>query len=106
MVERMFWRHISPPIVFYSRVANTFTDPNEILKLINLSASDISYLAEEYKKVKSVLEERYKEVKLSYPANFAVAEGSSYLIYSLIRAFKPDIVVESGVANGHSTFLY
>lgn len=105
IVEKVFRKYISPPIVFYSTIANTFTDPNEILKTVNLTASDFSFLAEEYKKVRSSLEERYKEVKLSYPANFAIAEGSSYLIYSLIRIFKPDIVVESGVANGHSTFI-
>ena len=52
-----------------------------------------------------VLRQRLHTAKLLYPLNFGLGERSSFLIYCLIREIKPKIIIETGVANGISTFF-
>jgi predicted O-methyltransferase YrrM len=59
----------------------------------------------EYGPLRLKLEERYKEIDLSYPRTTALEESSSLLVYSIARIMKPTIIFETGVANGHSTYL-
>jgi predicted O-methyltransferase YrrM len=49
--------------------------------------------------------ERYKTVTLTYGAAFAIEEGSAFLMYALVRLLSPSVVLETGVANGHSSAL-
>jgi predicted O-methyltransferase YrrM len=44
-----------------------------------------------------------KNKKLPYPDNWAVSKKSALLLYSLVREKKPEVVLETGVANGFST---
>jgi methyltransferase family protein len=58
--------------------------------------------------VRQQLKSRYEltdQLQLAYPANWAVEERSAFALYSLIRALNPQTVVETGVANGHSSFV-
>jgi predicted O-methyltransferase YrrM len=41
----------------------------------------------------------------SYPDYFAVSRESALLLYSVVRSRRPGVVLESGVANGVSTWL-
>lgn len=52
--------------------------------------------------------QRRENVQVSsntHPKNWAVAEQASFLLYTLVRLTKPSVVLETGVANGHSTFF-
>ena len=51
------------------------------------------------------IRQKHEIMDLNYPREFAVESNSAFLIYSLVRLLKPDKVVETGVANGHSTFF-
>lgn len=75
-----------------------------------LSASPISFddlvsLRREYEGYKAALISRYRTVALTYDAAFAIEEGSAFLMYALVRLLRPSVVLETGVANGHSSAL-
>ena len=61
--------------------------------------------AQEYEEVLRSLGERYREVTAVYPANWRVESETGVALYSLVRQCRPGIVVETGVADGHSTVL-
>lgn len=59
----------------------------------------------EYAMLSAEIERRYRSRKQLYPATYALEEGSARLLYQLVRFLRPEIVVETGVANGHSSFF-
>jgi len=102
-VNKFFRKHVFPPLGSYS----SFTlelEPNLILQKV-IGKQVTSNIENEFKSLNEIILERYKEVALPYPSNFRVEYNTSFLIYSLIRLLKPNRVVETGVANGHSTFF-
>jgi predicted O-methyltransferase YrrM len=70
-----------------------------------IAAPTISRIEEEFAALSDILRERYRVVGLTHPAGWAIDRGSSLLIYAIVRLVKPDRIVETGVANGHSTFF-
>ena len=62
-------------------------------------------LSSEYAAVEEELKDKYKEHGMLYPREFAIEEGTSFLLYASVRLGKPSIVLETGVANGHSSFF-
>jgi len=48
---------------------------------------------------------RTAAAELAYPQRFAVEHESGRLLYLLVRTVRPGLMVETGVANGASTFL-
>ena len=66
---------------------------------------DLLRLHREYEGHRAALMERYKAVALAYGAAFAIDEGSAFLLYALVRLSRPSVVLETGVANGHSSAL-
>jgi predicted O-methyltransferase YrrM len=69
------------------------------------SESSLRTMAEEFEELSVELAARRERTDLRYPSEYGVESGTSFLLYSLIRLQKPSVVVESGVANGESTFL-
>lgn len=69
------------------------------------AAGQAEAVAEEYELLKAELAQRYREVRCPYPVAFAVEEQSSLLLYGLVRMLRPRMTIETGVANGHSSFL-
>jgi predicted O-methyltransferase YrrM len=51
------------------------------------------------------LRARYASRRLGFPRPWAVERNTSSLIYLMTRLTRPRIVLETGVANGHSTYL-
>lgn len=106
-------RRITRPALFdvLRGSACTFIDASELLKnilFLGLAEEEIIGFKEDFTVVKKQLENRYKifeQSRLAYPVGFAVEEQSSFMLYSLVRALKPQTVVETGVANGHSSFV-
>jgi predicted O-methyltransferase YrrM len=62
-------------------------------------------LAEDHAKVRADLAERYRALELALPPHWAVEEGTSFLLYALVRELTPSAVVEVGVGNGHSSLV-
>lgn len=69
------------------------------------SADDLRRLRIEYEGYRSKLVQQYQDVALEYAPEFAIEEGSGFLLYALVRALRPSVVLETGVANGHSSML-
>ena len=74
-----------------------------ISALSPISGGDLQLLRREYEGYTAALLERYKTVDLTYAAAFAIEEGSAFLMYALVRILRPSVVLETGVANGHSS---
>jgi predicted O-methyltransferase YrrM len=70
-----------------------------------ISSDDLAALRREYEDHREALLERYRTVTLTYDAAFAIEEGSAFLMYALVRLLRPSVVLETGVANGHSSAL-
>lgn len=51
------------------------------------------------------LQRRTAARELIFPERFAVEHESARFLYMLVRSTRPDLMVETGVANGASTFL-
>jgi len=54
--------------------------------------------------LKQELDTRYANRRCAYPPAYAVHGESSLLLYALVRLLQPRNVLETGVANGHSSF--
>jgi len=52
------------------------------------------------------LERRTRSTVLVFPERFAVERESGVLLYLITRVLRPRVVVETGVANGASTFFF
>ncbi|MHB8490371.1 MAG: O-methyltransferase [Candidatus Dormibacteria bacterium] len=61
----------------------------------------------EYAALESDLTERYsfQDNLKTHAREYSVEHETGMLLYSLLRSLKPKVVLETGVANGHSTFL-
>ncbi len=61
-------------------------------------------VAEEYDLLRQELGRRSTQRRLPYPSIFGMQEDASFVVYALVRRHRPQCVLESGVANGMSTF--
>lgn len=79
-------------------LARTYLFPND-------GEAKLSQLYSEYETLSGEIAARYIERTLTYPRSYAVEQGSAFLLYALVRSLRPSIVLETGVANGHSSFF-
>lgn len=72
-----------------------------------LTSSQIprSTVQEEFRTVEEVLEDRLHRGPLRFPENWAANSGTLLVLYGLVRAVRPETVVETGVANGVSSLV-
>ena len=66
--------------------------------------ANLSQVHSEYATLCGEIAARYSERTLTHPRSYAVNQGSAFLLYALVRSLRPSIVLETGVANGHSSF--
>ncbi len=59
----------------------------------------------EYTDVSTDLRGRYATQKLPYPENYGIEALTGQTLYALVRISRPDVILETGVANGHSTAI-
>ena len=64
-----------------------------------------SELLTEYEYLSTQLLERYDRRTLPFPIQWAAEDGTSFLLYAITRIRKPKMILETGVANGHSTYF-
>ncbi|HYZ16112.1 MAG TPA: class I SAM-dependent methyltransferase [Candidatus Acidoferrum sp.] len=62
-------------------------------------------IIEEFVPLAATLRERYDRVPLAFPAAYALADEAAFVLYALARLLRPRTILESGVANGHSTYV-
>jgi predicted O-methyltransferase YrrM len=65
---------------------------------------ELAVVRSEYEELREEINERYTRLDNAYPLRYSIAEGSSFLLYALVRWLRPNVVLETGVANGHSSF--
>lgn len=69
-------------------------------------APDWKQLEEEYTSVDAAIRGRYRTVELQFPDFYAVETLTAKFLYILTRTKRPNLVLETGVANGHTTAVF
>jgi predicted O-methyltransferase YrrM len=75
--------------------------------LRSLGWPDSEFLRDEYRDSFEQLSARFQQQRdrLPFPGWFRVEEETGFFLYAAVRLLRPEKVVETGVANGHSSFL-
>jgi len=84
------------------------TDARAVLSSLTLSVDETDWnrWRVEYGELEQMLDRRYSEsVSFSAPLIWRIERQTGLLLYALIRRGRPRVVVEAGVANGHSTVI-
>ena len=104
--NKTFHRIVAPQLNSYSSYLIT-EDPN--VAVMKVTGTDVrtysSNLKQEFDLLTQILNERYKRTNLEYPYTFATEISTSYFLYSTVRILKPANIIETGVANGHSSYF-
>jgi len=70
---------------------------------------ELARLKDEYETLRLELDRRYKKAGLltfdGDPRLLALEDSSSFLVYLIVRIQMPNVLLETGVANGHSSFF-
>src|ERR1700730_172754 len=73
---------------------------------LSVDETDWNQWRVEYGELEKMLDRRYAEcVSFSAPVIWRIERQTGLLLYALIRRGRPRVVVEAGVANGHSTVI-
>lgn len=89
-----------------SSIGDMFTDGHDcVRKLFDVEGREANSLSEEFNDILRELESRIKIAGPTYPIEFGLGRESLFALYSIIRKSKPLKVLETGVANGSSTFV-
>lgn len=104
--NKVFHRFITPSLDSFAQYS-IFSEADAALEkiMVNHNVPYLEEIRDEYRSFSLALNERYKSVDLKYPLEFAIEISSSYFLYSLVRIMKPSNIVETGVANGHSSYF-
>ncbi|MCI4342334.1 MAG: class I SAM-dependent methyltransferase [Thermoplasmata archaeon] len=106
VVGGLFHRHLHPTLVETSRGARLQSvDPEAVLAAV-LPPGDpaLTELAREFDESWTRLRSRVRD-GLLFAERTAFLRGEGWILYALARRLRPEQVVETGVANGHSSFL-
>ncbi|MDS0256804.1 class I SAM-dependent methyltransferase [Thermoplasmatales archaeon AK] len=101
--KSLFRKFIAPTLSDFSEYNITENPEDIILKLLGREVPKI--IREEYSELQKFLQSKYNSLQLKYPLNYRVEANTSFFIYSFVRLYQPLKMVETGVANGHSTFF-
>lgn len=82
-----------------------FQRTREWRQVLDAVAADWERYQAEYDAVELGLATRYQATHLTVPGEFAIESLTAKLLYLIVRARKPRTVLETGVANGHSTVV-
>lgn len=90
----------------YSAASDVHTDARELVAAHFTGGSgDAQLVAQEATEAMDTLAKRYVAAELPYPVDWSVGQGTAHALYAIVRSRQPDVVVETGVANGHSSYL-
>ena len=86
-------------------IAEMFEPRREASELLDEICPDWREYRAETSEVSDDLDRRYRTQSLNYPREYGIESDTETLLYSLVRSYKPQIVLETGVANGHCTVV-
>ncbi len=88
------------------RAAQITTEAHQILaEVLPPDGPSPTTIEEEFRILERGLADRLKGRPLRFPENWATYPGTLLILYGLVRAGRPETVVETGVANGVSSFV-
>ena len=67
------------------------------------TSRQLTDLCAEHAEFAAELTRRYDECALAFPKRWTIERGTSLLLYLLVRLRRPKLVLETGVADGHSS---
>jgi len=107
IVFKLFHNYLTPRVdEFAKHSRGIYVDPFMILgDFLGLDTHELTNLWFEFDDVYTNLQNRVRHVKLNYPNEMDLNTKSLFITYCVVRKIKPDIVLETGVANGVSTFV-
>ncbi len=107
VITHIFRKRLRPSLDLLSNASMISSTSSEdiIESIFQASPQELTSLKHEYDQLADILKMRYHDLKMAFPINFAMGESSSFLIYAAVRIGKPEILVETGVANGQSTYF-
>jgi predicted O-methyltransferase YrrM len=76
-----------------------------VLDWLGVPADEQRDLFDEFAGVSRELADSYSEVTLAWPAEWGIDSSTAITLYAAVRSRKPATVIETGIANGHSSFL-
>jgi predicted O-methyltransferase YrrM len=79
--------------------------PSGFLEALGWPADDVAKVADEFDEVTARLEERYAETEAIFPPRWGVERATGLTLYGLARLLQPTTAVETGVADGRSSFI-
>ncbi|MER6614231.1 O-methyltransferase [Streptomyces xantholiticus] len=90
---------------FGGRSGSLATTAAAFVQTLGWSMPQVSEVLDEYQEVESRLNDRYKECALEFPVTHGVEAETGAFLYAIARLLKPKTVVETGVADGRSSFV-
>jgi len=99
-------RYTAPTVMEFTRSGRALvTSAATFLEELGWQTADVEQVLGEYQEVAERLADRYAEIELFYPGTWGVEAETSAVLYGLSRLLKPQSVVETGVADGRSSWL-
>jgi predicted O-methyltransferase YrrM len=100
-------RNRRPPLSAFSEAAAAmYFSTGDLAKACWFSEDrEVAQARREYEALRLELTRRYCEFATCYPQRYSIEEGSAFLLYALVRNLKPNTILETGVANGHSSYF-
>jgi predicted O-methyltransferase YrrM len=100
-------RHSTPTIRDFTHFSGTLaTSGAAFLERLGWSSTAIEPVAAEFTEVAHRLEERYRGTQLAFPERFGVEVETGFFVYAATRLLRPANVVETGVADGRSSYFF
>ncbi len=97
---------LPPTLHDFTRLsAKLEVSPTAFLEALGWPTDDVAKVADEFDGVTVRLERRYAEAETMFPARWGVERATGLALYGLARLLQPTTVVETGVADGRSSFM-
>jgi predicted O-methyltransferase YrrM len=97
---------IAPTLQDFTRLSEKLeVSPTAFLEALGWPTDEVAKIADEFDLVMERLNERYTEVTTVFPPRWGVEMATGVTLYGLTRLLKPTNVVETGVADGRSSYL-
>ncbi len=93
------------PRAFYDAGPVFLSVEKLLLEIADTDSAELARLRQEHASLLQEIERRRAETGLSYPESFGSGGELSFALYSLLRLRRPQRVLETGVADGVSTFF-